>query len=464
MTLNITTAEDSERQLKLTIEIDETRVRKAMQQKARELGREVHIPGFRPGKAPYDVIVRRVGEDVLRAEAVEDMAQSVFEEALEQTGLEPYARSTLDDIQPQPLVYTFTVPLDPVVTLGDYRARRKELEPIQVTDEAVSGALEYVQMRHQIVEAVDRAAEPGDVVTLSGHGRLVSPEPEAEGDAANATGEGYLFNEESLEVLLDAASLFPETPFVDNVVGMSVGEQKAFSFTFPDPYESEPEFAGREATFDITVTEVKRRELPPIDDELAKLEGNYESLDELRAELRRDLEREAENASKETVIEEMIDFLLEDAQVVYPPAAVDLQIDQMVEDFNNRLARSGWQPKEYLNLQGMTEESLREDFRDNAVTQLRRQLVLRQFILDEKLRVDAADIDNIIEERLERFENPALKDSMRSYYQSGRGFELVSSEVLSNKVYERVKAILSGQAPDLDSLDDVSEAGSDEEE
>ena len=460
MTLTIQSSEDDLRQLTLTIEVDEDRVRKAMQKKARELSREVQLPGFRPGKAPYDVLVRRIGEETLRAEAVEDLVQPVFEEALEQEGIDLYARPSLENIELNPVSFKFTVPLSPTVVLGDYRAFRQDVEDVQVTDEALDEALEYVRMRHQVIEPVERAAEFGDVVTISGRGKFTTPKPAVEGEEAATEGE-MLFEEESLDILLDDKTLFPDTAFVENVVGMSVGDQKEFAFVFPDPYEQDAEYAGREATFDVTVLAVKRRELPALDDELAKLEGKYETLDELRDSLRNDLANEAEAAVKEKTIDDMIHHLIDGATMVYPPAAVEAQIDDMLEDFKNRLTRSGWKYEDYLNLQGMTEENLRADLSENAEDQLRHQLALRQFILDEKLRVTAADVDTLIDERIARFDNPGLRDSMRNYYRSGQNFDLISSEVLSNKAYERARAIFSGNAPDLDALE---EDGADEEE
>lgn len=468
MTLTIQTTEDEMRQLTMTIEVDEARVSKAMQIKARELGREVNVPGFRPGKAPYDVIVRRIGEDVLRGEAIEDIIQPIFEEALEQTDIDPYARPTLEDIETNPLVLKFTVPLSPVVTLGDYRSLRQEVEEVEVTDEALEEALEYVRVRHQAIETVDRPAEVGDVVVISGNGRFSTPRPAAEGEETPETDEAVegelLFEEERLEILLDEKTLFPETPFVENVVGMAAGDQKTFSFTFADPYEQEAEYAGREAVFDITVLETKKRELPALDDELAKLEGDFETLDDLRESLRNNLMQQAEDAAREKTIDDMIHLLMEDATMVYPPAAIDAQIDSMVEDFKGRLSRSGWQFQDYLNLQGLTEESLREDFSENAENQLRHQIALRQFILDEKLRVEAADIDALIDERTARFDNEGIRDSMRNYYRSGNGFDLLSSEVLSNKAYDRIRAIFSGNAPDLSEIDSEATETTDEEE
>jgi FKBP-type peptidyl-prolyl cis-trans isomerase (trigger factor) len=204
--------------------------------------------------------------------------------------------------------------------------------------------------------------------------------------------------------------------------------------------------------------------LPELDDDLAKLEGKYETLDELRTDLIQSLTRQAEDSAKEALIEEMIDYLLEDATIAYPPASVELQIDDMVENFKGRLSRSNWELKDYLNLQGLTEESLREDFRENAGQQVRRQLALRQFVLDEKLRVEMAEIDALIEDRVARFDNEGLRDSMRNYYRSGQGLELISSEALSNLVYKRVKDILDGNAPDLSALPDVTDLLPDEEE
>lgn len=480
MTLTIQKAEDDLRQLTLTIEVDEARVSKAMQKKARELSHEISLPGFRPGKAPYGVLVRRIGEDTLRGEAIEDLIQPVFEEALEQEDIEPYARPTLEDIETKPLVLKFTVPLTPVVTLGDYRTFRQDVEPVVVTDEALDDALEMVRIRHQTLETVERPAQTGDVVSIGGSGRFTAPKPAAESEDAAEPDEAaedaetpaadeetageYIFDEERLEILLEEKTLFPDTPFVENIVGLSVGDHKAFSFTFPDPYEHEAEYAGREAAFDITVLEIKKRDLPELNDDLAKQDGDFETLDELRQSLRDNLLREAKAADREKVIDDMIHRLMEDATLVYPPAAIDLQIDSMVEDFKNRLARSGWQFQDYLNLQGMTEEDLRKDFRENAEDQLRHQIVLRQFILDEKLSIEMADIDALIEERISNFDNESIRNSMRDYFR-GSGFELLSGEVLSNKAYERILAIFSGNAPDLDAIDgDAGGDAADEEE
>lgn len=489
MTLKIQTEQDEQRQLKMTIEVPEERVQQQMRRTARKLAREINLPGFRRGKAPYNVIVSRVGRDTLRAEAIEEMIQPVFEEALDEVEPEIYAQANFDDMELEPFVLTFTIPLTPEVTLGDYRSLRKDIEPATVTDEALEDALERVRTRHQVLEEVSRPAEAGDLVTISGKGELISapddeeeapeeieePETADETDADEALSEeeadeilaeanqSVIFNEERLDVIMDSEKAFAGTDFVDNVIGMSTGEEKTFTITFPEDFEDE-ELARKEAEFTISVLNVQSRDVPELTDELAKEEGDYETVEDLKEALQEQLLEQAEAEAKNELIEDMIDDLLEDATIVYPPAAVEQEIDDMIENYKNQALRSGWQWEDFLKLQGLQEEDIREDFRDAAAERLSRQLALRQFIFDEKLRIQEEDVEAMIDERVGMFgDNQELADSMRDYYRSGPGFDMLSSEVLMDKAYERMKAILSGEAPDLDELEEA-EAEVDETE
>ncbi len=180
MTLTIHKEEDDKRQLKLSVEVSEDRVEKAMRQKARELARDINFPGFRKGKVPYRVVLQRVGRATVRAEAIDDIAQDIFVEALEEIEVEPYGQPVLDDLEPEPLVLEFTVPLQPVVILGEYRELRKEIEPVELSEDAVEEALEQVQIEHQTVEPVDRPIQAGDMITVSGRGELAPVEGDVE--------------------------------------------------------------------------------------------------------------------------------------------------------------------------------------------------------------------------------------------------------------------------------------------
>jgi trigger factor len=495
VTLTIHKEEDDQRQLKVRVEVDEKRVEQAMRDTARHLAREIHVPGFRRGKAPYSVILRRFGRDAVRAEAVEEIAQKVFEEVLQETEAEIYAQANMDEMELEPLVFTFTIPLAPTVKLGDYRSIRKELEPAEVTEEAVQEALEHVRSHHEIVEAVERPVEAGDKVTLSGKGELLedeaaddeeesAAETEAEEETADesevaedetfededdedlADEEGnVIFDYENIDLVMNADQLFFGQEFVDNVVGMSVGEEKTFTITFPDDFEEE-DYAGRQATFTVSVLNVQSRTLPPLDDELAKQEGNYENLAELEEALRKELQEQAESGHKDELLEGMIDDLLEGVEeMIYPPAAVEQEIEGMLETYKNQVTRSGWEWSEFLLMQGKEEDEVREDFRETAEERLRRQLVMRQFIMDEKIRVKAKDIDALIDERIGRFDDEKLREGMRDYYRQGMAFDMLSSEILMEKMIERIEAVVAGNAPDLAELEaEEEETAVDEEE
>ncbi|MCP4359249.1 MAG: trigger factor [Chloroflexi bacterium] len=483
MTLKIQTEQDEQRQLLITIEVPEKRVQKQMRLVARKLGRDVNMPGFRRGKAPYPVIVNRVGKETLRKEAVEEIVQPIFEEALEELDPDLFAQAQFDDMELEPLVLKFTLPLTPEVDLGDYRSLRKEIEPVSITDEAVEEALEAVRVKNQVLEEVNRPVEEGDIITISGIGKLLLPEedgaeedveimeaPEVEELPANDEDDEYeesedevdemdpiLFDTERLDLVMDADKLFPGTEFVANLVGTAVGETKSFAITFPDDFEDE-DLAGKEATFSMTVIEVQSHDLPDLTDELAVEEG-FETLAEMREDTFNNLQEAAENQAKSELIEGMIDDMLPTATLVYPPAAVEMKIDSRLNSFKDQITRSGWEWEDYLTLQTITEDEMRQDFQEDAIEAVERQFVLRQFILDEKLEITDEDVEAKIAELTTSFEdNEVMRNNMHDFYKQGAGFDMLSSEILIDKVAERTEAILSGNAPDLAELEAEEEA------
>jgi len=284
-----------------------------------------------------------------------------------------------------------------------------------------------------------------------------------DGDETSEPASEVLFDQESLDFLMDDSKLFPGTAFVEKLVGLSVGDETSFTVTFPDDYEEE-DLAGREATFELTIIDVKNRDLPPLDDELAKLSGDYETLEEMRESLQEELQKQAEARAKEELIEGAIDEMQEDAEVNYPPAALEMELDDMVENFKAQVTRSGWEFDDYLKIQGSTEVSLRQDFEESAENRITRRLILRQFMLDEKLEVNNDDVSELVDERVVSYENEELRQQLRDFYLSGAGFDMISSEVLSKKVQERLIAIYSGEAPDLELLAKESQTESDSEE
>jgi trigger factor len=473
VTLKVHTEENDQREVTMTVEVAEERVEKAMRHKARQLAREVNIPGFRRGKAPYNVIMRRIGRDVLRSEAIDEMVGELFEEALDQSELERedlYARPSLDDMDEEPLVLKFTLSLQPVVTFGDYRSLRHEIEPITITEEAIDEALERIRARHAEVEEVERPTELGDLVTIGGIGRLKAKPVEADETAVEDSDEEtaeskeeVLFDQERLNIILDPEKTFPNTTFVENLLDLNAGDDATFIFTFPDDYDEE-ELAGREANIEVSVQKVQSRHLPELDDELAQKES-VETVAELRETLREDLQKEAEEEAKNNLLEYMVNELRQEAVLAYPPAAVAEEVENSVESIKQQATRSGWEWDDFLMIRGETEDSLREAIYDAAVERVEKRLIFTELLSQEKIQITSEDIDAALDEQLSKYEDERLREGMREYFMRGEGVSNMVTELLNDKLYERIKAILTGTAPDLSELEVIPlEDEEDEEE
>jgi trigger factor len=461
VTLTIHTTEDEQRQLKVTVEVAESRVEKQMQATARELARGMQIPGFRKGKVPYHVLVQRVGQEALRAEAVEALLDDVYGEMLAQLEETPAGQPSLDNLQMDPLVLDFVIPLEPKVSLGDYRSIRRDVTPVEISDEAVDEALEHIREHHEVVEPVSRAVMEGDMVTISGTGEVV------DGDTVNV-----IFDEERIDLIADPERAFTGTDFVANLIGMEIGDETEFTITFPDqePYLPDGEdddnaLAGQEAQFSVTVLDVKSRYLPPLDDELAKAEGDYETLAELRDATREELQKQGEQEARNQLFDEVLEEILESAALVYPPSLVEEELDNMIENLKNQVTRAGWRWEDYVRLQSKTEEILREEWKERAEENVRRSLVLRQFIRDEYINVGADELQTSLSDRFGSLEGDGeVQQQLRDYFQKGEGLTMLANELLMDKIYERTNAIVTGSAPDLEALAAAAAAAEEEEE
>ena len=441
MSLTIQKSEDEQRQLMISVEVPEERVQIEMQKVARKLGRDLRIPGFRRGKVPYKVVVGRFGEESIRAEAADDMVESIFNEMLELVEEEPYAQIKLEDLTLEPVTFKFIMPLTPTVKLHEYREIRKEIEVVAIDDEAIAERLKEIQERHAIMEPVeDRGVQEQDVVTLAGTGRL-----------SDAPEDDFIFEEERIDFLMDGEKVFFGQDFVAAMLGLNTGDTKEFTLSFAEDFADEA-YAGKEANFEVEVLDIKSRNVPEIDDDLAQEEGDYETLEELKSALHEELQNQAEQQAKNDFLEGMIDAMLENAEMVYPPAAIDQELDSMMANMRQQITQMGWQWDDYLKLGGRSEEEMRSEWTEDAETRLRRGLILTQFIEDELIKVSDKEFDAIIEERVAEIESEETQNMMREWMSSPSGKSMLANDLLMDKVHERLQLIATGDAPDLEAL------------
>jgi trigger factor len=436
--VKVTTEPRENRQLALTIEIEPERVEAALAKAARSIAGKTNIPGFRKGKAPRHIIEQMFGKGALLEEALDDLGQQVYREALDQEKIEPYGPGHMEKVETDPtLVLRMVVPLAPQVELGDYRSLRVPFEVLAIDDHEIDHQIEHLRERHAIVEP---AAEGASV----DWGCQVSLD-------VSSTVEGRPFVEQQdvglaveKEHLDDRVPILPG--FEEQIVGMKVGDEKSFSLPVPDE-DDYGDFRGKTAEFKATLKDLRLRSLPDADDALAQTVGDFETLDALRDAIRQDIVdakvREAESA----YVDKVVDKLLETARIEFPPLMADGELDEMLERTDKRLRDQNLNLEEYLKVLGKTRDEYRAELRPTAEGHLKRGLLLSRIVELENLRVDESEVADEIEAVSAAYGQRA-KDarSALSTQDSKRRLEL---ELLTRKALDRLTAIAKGEAPPL---------------
>lgn len=344
------------------------------------------VPGFRKGKVPRAVIEKYYTEAVFYDDAINLVLPEAYEAAVKEAGLESVARPELDvdEIKHgEPVVFTALVTTKPEVTLGKYKGIEIEKIEHNVTDEDVTAELESVQKRNaRLIPVEDRNAENGDIAVIDFEGFV-------DGEAfAGGKGEGY-------ELELGSGSFIPG--FEEQLVGAAVGSDVEVNVTFPEEYHA-AELAGKPALFKVKVNELKKKELPELDDDFASEVSEFETLDDYKKSIRERLEKDAENKTKTETENAVVEKVCEGAEVDIPKAMVDAQIDRMVQDFAQRLQYQGMNLDMYLKYTGGTPETFREGFREQAEKQTKTMLVIEAVCKAEKIDVTDEEVNDKIAE------------------------------------------------------------------
>ncbi len=429
--MKITTEPLESRQVCLTIEIDEEQAQQAMQRAARQISKQVDIPGFRKGKAPYGLILQRFGEDTVRKEAAEALVEEVYEQALEQEEIEPYTSAKLDEIELRPITFTFTVPLQPTVELGDYRDYRLKHKKVKVSKKEVQEALEEIRLQNAMLELVERPLAMGDGAVIS----LV----------ATVDGERILEKNE-LRIMAEIEATYPAPGFAEAIVGMEAGDERTFTLALPDDSPRE-DLRGREAEFNVKMIEVYDQIIPALDDDLARTVGSFDSLKQLEARVKESLQLRAQMEADRDYSEQVLNAILERAQIEYPPIMLERTLDRVVEDFEGTVKRETMLSLEdYLRLRNETRETLREELTPNAEAQLKRTLMLGEVVRLEELEVSDEEVDARI--RASSAPWGVRADEVRASLSSDRGKAAVRNRLLGSKAMLRLVAIAKGEATD----------------
>lgn len=439
MTLTVTTEPREQRQLAVTIEAPQERVDRELRKAATKLSSQYRLSGFRPGKAPYNVVVQHFGMANLYNEFVDELGQELFLQAVEQEKIEPYAMATLEDVQFDPLRYQLIVPLEPMVTLGDYRAVRVEEPPAVADEEVVEQRLEQMREQYAKWQPVERASEYGDLMTID-----VKSVIQGEGDG----GETVVLDETDWDVTPDEENPMDPPGFDAALIGLKKGESKEFVLGWPA--DSQSIHAGKEATFKVTVKEIEAYEKPPLDDALAPMiNPDFATLDDVRKNLRESVARSDEARRSQEYLNQVLDAVVDISTLDYPPVVVEDQLDSMMREYENRLRMFGIDDLDrYFEQTGQDRNEFREGLREQATKQAQRNLVLSEVVRVEQLTVSDDEIHARIDTMTQAIpegdptgEGAAMANLLKS--QAGHG--IIANEVLRDKAIERMLAIARGE-------------------
>jgi trigger factor len=400
----------------LTVEVEAERVTVALDKAFKKVSAKVNIPGFRKGKVPRAMFEARYGVESLYQDALDIILPEVYVEAIETVDIQPIDRPEIDVQEMgkgQALKFTAKVTVKPEVELGEYKGVEIAAASNEVTDEELDAELKRLQERHAELASIEEGeALDGDTAVI-----------DFEGFADGVPFEGGKGENHSLT--LGSGSFIPG--FEEQVVGMQKGEEKDITVTFPEEYHSE-DLKGKEAVFKVKLNEIKRKNLPALDDEFAKDVSEFDTLDEYKADVLKRLGEQKEQNNQRDKENALIQKVVDVSSVEVPDVMVDDEVQNMFKEFENRLQSQGMNMELYSQFTGQTEEALKAQMREEAGNRVRNNLVLEAVAKAEGLEATEAELD-------------AELEKLAGMYQ--RSVEEVTSIFRQNGMLDNIKADLA---------------------
>lgn len=369
--------------VKLEITVEAEKFNEAMKKAFAKNAKKFNIPGFRKGKATMNIIKKYYGEGVFYEDAINFCCDDTYSIAINENNIKPVDYPEIDVVQVgegKDFIYTAVVTVVPEVELGEYKGLEVKKPAYEVKDEEVENELKSMQQRNARIETKeDGTVEKGDIAVIDFKGFV--------NDEAFEGGEGTDYQ---LEI---GSGTFIDN-FEDQLVGLKKGDEKEVVVKFPEEYGRE-DLNGKDATFKVTVKDIKVKELPTLDDEFAKEVSEFDTIDEVKADTRRKMEEANELRAKREFEEAVIDAVCANAKVEIPNVMIDKEIDNMLRDLEMRLKYQGLDLQTYYQYTNNTEEKVREYMKETADKRVKTDLVVEE--IAKKENIDATE-----EELLER--------------------------------------------------------------
>jgi trigger factor len=448
--LKIETQSRDDHQVTLVVELEHEQMEGAKHRAARRISERKSIAGFRPGKAPYDVVVRSFGEGVIVEQAVDLLLDEVYPNALQEAKIEPGASGSLEKVEnlEKKPKFTFTVPLAPSIDLGDYRSVRLPYDWKEPGDDKVVESLEELRQMYAKTETVNRPIQKGDFIMIDLKGIK----------AKAAEGEPPLIDRPGLPIFVRMDikdEEFPFPGFSNELVGLQVNESKSFSHKYKKDVKDES-LQGQTVHFTVTVKIVRGNILPALNDDFAKQAGPFENLQALRDAVKANLSTQSKAQYDDDYFTKLMEKIKEGAVIKYPPQVVDHEVEHVMEDLKTRLAGQNLDMAAYLKSREMDEAKfMTEEARPVAIKRLERSFVMDEVAKAEKIEVSQELLQSSFQQTWGEYQgDTSFQKMMRGKSQPPKQLMNAVAMESANRAYiqqtlNRLKDIATGQAPEL---------------
>ena len=398
-------------EVKMEITIEAEKFENAIKKVYFKNAKYFNIPGFRKGKAPQNIVEKYYGKEIFYEDAFNEIAGEEYEKAIEESKLEVVGKPQIDIVKMekgQDLVFTAVVATKPEVELGKYKGIEIEKIEYNVEESDIENNLKQMQEKNaRVISVEDKPVENGNIAVI-----------DFEGFVDGKAFEGGKAEGHSLEI--GSGSFIPG--FEDQVIGMKIDEEKDINVKFPDEYFSK-DLAGKDATFKVKVHEIKKKELPELDDEFAKDVSEFDTLKELKDSIKERLVKENEQKAKYEKEDAVMKVVTEGMKVDIPAGMVEVEVDNMVKDMEQRMSYQGLKLEQYLKMLNKTEAEFRKDYEPQAVEAIKSRLALEAIIKAEKIEATEKDVKEKLEEMAKNYGKTAEEleknDNIKEYIKQG---------------------------------------------
>ena len=377
---------DTNNELKLEFTIEAAKFDEGMKKVYAKSAKYFNIPGFRKGKAPMAMVEKQYGVEIFYEDTFNEIVPEEYERELKENNIEAVSRPDIEVKQigkGQDLIFTAIVQTKPEIKLGKYKGIQLNKIEYNVKDEDIEHELGHMAERNsRLVTVEDRAVENGDITVI-----------DFEGFVDGKAFEGG--KAENHELTIGSNTFIPG--FEEQIIGMKIGEDKDINVKFPEEYFSE-ELKGKDAVFKIKLHEIKKKELPELNDDFAKDTSEFDTLDELKASIKEKLETENANKAKYEMEDAAVKAVTDAAEVEIPSGMIETEIDNAVKDIETRLSYQGMQLEQYLQMMGKTMEEFRKEYEEQAKISVKTRLTLEAITKAESIEASEEDVNAKLEE------------------------------------------------------------------